>query len=80
MKREKVDNLATYISEQVDKLTEATNPRERVQSAKHIAEQASLLEFYAVHEARAQDMSWGAIGEVFGYTRQGAQQRFGGGN
>jgi hypothetical protein len=78
MERAKVDKQARYIEAQLQKFTELPHSAERVRRAKHIAEQATLMESYAVYEARAHEMSWAAIGEIYGYTRQGAQQRFGG--
>lgn len=38
---------------------------------------AEKAEIKAVHDARAQGVSWRRIGEVYGLTKQGAQQRFG---
>ena len=39
-------------------------------------EEASLLQQGAVHQARRAEVSWAAIGEHLGITRQAAQQRF----
>jgi hypothetical protein len=39
-------------------------------------EESSLLQQDAVHQARRAEVSWAAIGEHLGITRQAAQQRF----
>jgi hypothetical protein len=70
---------AQYIVKQLDDLINAVHSRERVVKAQHVAERMTLLQHLVVAEARQREMSWGAIGEVFGCTRQAAQQRFGGG-
>jgi hypothetical protein len=78
VKKAKVDNHAEYIRGQLQDLIITPHSRERVRKARHVYEQALLLAHYTVYEARANDMSWAAIGEVFECTRQAAQQRFGG--
>jgi hypothetical protein len=42
----------------------------------HLALGMRVLEQQVVADARANRMSWAAIGKVYGPTRQGAQQRF----
>jgi hypothetical protein len=39
-------------------------------------EECAMLQRNAVHQARRADVSWAAIGERMGITRQAAQQRF----
>jgi hypothetical protein len=39
-------------------------------------EESGLLQHAAVHQARRAEVSWAAIGEHLGITRQAAQQRF----
>lgn len=45
----------------------------RARGAREAAEAAELA---AVDAARGAGLSWGRIGEVYGLTKQGAQQRF----
>jgi hypothetical protein len=79
MNTPRVDKLADHIQVQLQDLINTPHSRERVFKARHVYEQALLLAHYTVYEARDHDMSWAAIGEVYGCTRQAAQQRFGGG-
>jgi hypothetical protein len=78
MRRDKVDKQAHLLLDELEKFVALADSLERVRTAHDIANRASLLENYAVYEARAHGVSWAAIGEVYGYTRQGAQKRFGG--
>ena len=45
-------------------------------AARQAREAADLAEHAAVREARRAGASWSRIGELYGLTKQGAQQRF----
>ncbi|HJE50711.1 MAG TPA: hypothetical protein K8V15_01805 [Tessaracoccus flavescens] len=45
-------------------------------AAKQIREAAESDEFAAIQAARSAGASWSRIGELYGLTKQGAQQRF----
>lgn len=47
-----------------------------IDAASGALEECVKLQKDAVHQARRADISWAAIGEVMGTTRQAAQQRF----
>ena len=47
-----------------------------LQQARTARRQAEEAEIQAVEQARSAGASWGRIGQVYGLTKQGAQQRF----
>lgn len=47
-----------------------------VDKARRARERAEAAEAAAVAAARAAGVSWGRLGELYGLTKQGAQQRF----
>ena len=49
---------------------------QRVELARDAREAAELAEQEAIGQAREAGVTWGRIGEVYGLTKQGAQQRF----
>ena len=51
-------------------------PLERLEAARAERESAELAERDAVAAARAAGISWARIGQLYGLTKQGAQQRF----
>ncbi len=51
-------------------------PLEALAAARGEREAAELREQAAVIDARAAGVSWSRIGELYGLTKQGAQQRF----
>lgn len=55
---------------------QATDPVDGLLAARRLREAAEILEDVAVKDARAARLTWSEIGEVFGLTKQGAQQRF----
>lgn len=54
----------------------ATDPVERLDAARRVRQAADELEALAVEAARQSGATWRAIGECYGLTKQGAQQRF----
>jgi hypothetical protein len=59
-------------------LLDSPNGQDRVRAVRHLSLGIWDLERKVVGSARDQAMTWAAIGEVYGISRQGAQQRFGG--
>jgi len=51
-------------------------PLEALAVARRERESAEIREHAAVSAARAAGASWSKIGELYGLTKQGAQQRF----
>jgi len=62
----------------VEELLDDPHARSRVRGIHHLVLGIKVLEQEVIAEARRNEMSWAAIGEVYGCTRQAAQQRFGG--
>jgi hypothetical protein len=62
----------------VHRLLDSPNGRDRIRAARHLSLGIWELERKVVWSARDQAMTWAAIGEVYGVSRQAAQQRFGG--
>lgn len=54
----------------------ARDPVERLDAARVLREAADQLEAAAIAGAREVGVTWGEIGELYGMTKQGAQQRF----
>ena len=49
----------------------------RIEEAQAITGEAEVFLALRVHQARDKGITWSAIGDVLGMTRQAAQQRFG---
>lgn len=56
----------------------ATDPVAAIEAAQRLREAAEAFEVAKVAEARAAGTTWTRIGALYGTTKQGAQQRFGG--
>jgi hypothetical protein len=54
----------------------ADAPMSRLQAARRLREAAEELELAHVEAARKAGATWSEIGECYGLTKQGAQQRF----
>ena len=57
-------------------LDAADGPISRLQAARRLREAAEELETAQVEAARKAGVTWVEIGECYGLTKQGAQQRF----
>ena len=57
-------------------LDAADGPISRLQAARRLREAAEELETAQVEAARKAGITWIEIGECYGLTKQGAQQRF----
>ena len=64
----------------LDKAAEAiasmTDPLDRLDAARAAREQFERLELEQVRTLREHGTTWSRIGELYGLTKQGAQQRF----
>ena len=67
---------AKRISRALEALGEATTPEARIDAARRIREAAEALELVQVESARAAGLTWSEVGDRYGLTKQGAQQRF----
>lgn len=56
----------------------AENPLDEIDAIRRLREAAELAEQAVIRDARGQGISWTRIGALYGLTKQGAQQRFGG--
>lgn len=56
----------------------AGDPTAALQAVRRLREAAEDLEFGTVEEARQAGTTWTRIGELYGTSKQGVQQRFGG--
>ena len=54
----------------------AADPLAALDAARSLREAADDLEATAIRAARKAGATWSAIGELYGLTKQGAQQRF----
>jgi hypothetical protein len=57
-------------------LESAEGVRERLSAGRRIRQVAEQLERELVDEARAAGLRWADIGELYGTSKQGVQQRF----
>ncbi len=57
-------------------LRKSKDPQVRLDAARRLREAAEALESDVVSEARRAGMTWTAIGELYGMSKQAAQQRF----
>ena len=62
----------------VEALEAVPDPLRRLDSVRTARERMEALEAAAVRDARAAGATWKAIGALYGLSKQGAQQRFGG--
>ncbi|MBW0101932.1 hypothetical protein [Pseudonocardia sp. KRD291] len=72
--RGSVERVAHAVAE----VEAATKPTAVLEAARRLREAAEDLEFTAVEEARQTGTTWTRIGELYGTSKQGVQQRFGG--
>jgi hypothetical protein len=66
------------IERAADALRAIPDPLVRLDSVRAARERLEALETAAVHDARHAGATWKAIGALYGLSKQGAQQRFGG--
>lgn len=66
-----------HLQRHLDALASAQDVLTRLDAARRLRERAEAAEAELVVAARAEGMSWTAIGARYGMTKQGAQQRFG---
>ena len=57
-------------------LGDSVDPLARLDAARRVREAGERIEGVAVEQARKAGRTWKEIGEVYGLTKQGAQQRF----
>jgi hypothetical protein len=69
-------DLRARIKAEADAHRSARDPLERLDAARRLREAADELEASAIEAAREAGTTWGEIGELYGLTKQGAQQRF----
>ncbi len=62
----------------VDRLLLIPDPLLRLDAARRGRELLAAVEAAAVRDARQAGATWKAIGALYGLSKQGAQQRFGG--
>jgi hypothetical protein len=60
----------------LDELKSIEDPLTRLNSVRLAREALDELEADTVVQARKAGLTWGAIGALYGLTKQGAQQRF----
>ena len=69
-------NPVKRISAALSALDVADRPMSRLDAARILREAAEELEAAQVEAARKAGATWNEIGECYGLTKQGAQQRF----
>lgn len=69
-------NPVKRISAALSALDVADKPMSRLDAARILREAAEELEAAQVEAARKAGATWNEIGECYGLTKQGAQQRF----
>jgi hypothetical protein len=67
---------AKRLARALDELRRAKSPAKRLTAARLAREAADALEQAHVDAAREAGLTWVEIGEIYGLTKQGAQQRF----
>jgi hypothetical protein len=70
---------AKRLTKALDDLGSAKQPTPRLDAVRRLREAAERLEQAQVDAARQAGLTWAEIGQVYGLTKQGAQQRFRGG-
>ncbi|MET0189585.1 MAG: hypothetical protein ABW212_11335 [Pseudonocardia sediminis] len=66
------------VTQAVADVEAADNPVAALEAVRRLREAAEDLEFATVEESRQAGTTWTRIGELYGTTKQGVQQRFGG--
>jgi hypothetical protein len=69
-------SLVKRLSVALGALDVADGPMSRLDAARRLREAAEDLEAAQVEAARKAGVTWSEIGECYGLTKQGAQQRF----
>lgn len=69
-------NPVKRISAALSALDAADRPMSRLDAARILREAAEELEAAQVEAARKSGATWNEIGDCYGLTKQGAQQRF----
>jgi len=69
-------SLLRRITAALGALDVAEGPMSRLDAARRLREAAEELEAAQVEAARKAGATWNEIGECYGLTKQGAQQRF----
>lgn len=67
---------AKRLAKALEELQAATSPVDRLDPVRRLREAADKLERAHIDAARAAGLTWSEIGEVYGLSKQGAQQRF----
>jgi hypothetical protein len=67
---------AKRLTKALDDLGAAEQPTPRLDAARRLREAAERLEQVQVDAARQAGLTWAEIGQIYGLTKQGAQQRF----
>lgn len=67
---------AKRIRDALDDLQRSRAPTDRLDAARRAREAAEALERANVEAAREAGLAWADIGDLYGMTKQGAQQRF----
>jgi hypothetical protein len=68
--------LTKRVRHALDAFESAPDAMARLAAARELSEAVEELEIAAVVEVREAGGTWGRIGEVYGTTKQAAQQRF----
>ena len=66
------------VAQALAEMESATDPTAALQAARRLREAAEDLEFSTVEASRQSGTTWTRIGELYGTSKQGVQQRFGG--
>lgn len=66
------------VTQAIAEVEAASSPTAALEAARQLREAAEDLEFSAVEEARQAGTTWTRIGDLYGTSKQGVQQRFGG--
>jgi hypothetical protein len=67
---------SAQLKKALDALDSAEGPRERLSAARRMRQVAEELESELVEEARSAGLRWADIGQLYGTSKQGVQQRF----
>jgi hypothetical protein len=67
---------SSQLKKALDALESADGARERLDAARRARQAAEELESELVEEARSAGLRWVDIGELYGTSKQGVQQRF----
>ena len=72
-----IAELAAVVEARVEKQLPATRLRAAIALSRELTDSSDALIGHFVAEARAAGLSWTEIGQLFGTSRQAAQQRYG---